>query len=172
MAGHHPQAWVQVAAQPLGRTTGRVRVREPVEPETAHPPPVAPLAGNRVGGRGGREGRVERRVEARDLRGVREERRDRVDGRKGRWLVKWREGRQGPDLVDHVGIQDDRRGEPRPAVDHAMPEASDDPKPAMPPPSPPVPASPPGRSADSTTEPARSTTRSLRLLDPALTTRT
>ena len=132
---------------------------DPVEPEAADAPVVPPGARDGIGRSGDGDRGMEGRVEDRDVRHGGESTACRLERAKRGRVVQRGEGRQLGDGRGDAVVDHDRLAEPRPSVDDAMPDRRD----------------PPGRSSSEprrSTTPCASRTSSLRLVDPALTTRT
>ena len=151
-----PPRW-QTTSRSAAHLLGRPLHRQPVEPVAADAPLVAPARRQRVGRRLLRHRAVERRVEDRDVRDVRQRLHRVVDRGERLPLVERRQVgdllERGPDLV----VDDDRLAEARAAVHDAVRDRVDLPRP---------PSESTGRDASSP-----STIESLRLVEPALTTR-
>ena len=156
----------------LGRPPAHVRVREAVEAETAYSQPT-PRVGNGVGRRRRRKRRMECGVEARDGGDFGRDPRDRVERGEAGGLVQRSHVDERAQVVEHTLVDDDGCGVAEPPVDDPVPDRVErtescdrvderfvGSRAASAP-----------RSCEATTLSRSSTTRSLTLLEPALTTR-
>ncbi len=131
---------------------------ETVEAVAADAPLVAPAGGDGVRARLGRNGRVECRVEDGDVRDARERPSSLVDGADRGRIVERGERGQLPDRLLDPGIEHDRLAESCATVHDAVPDRVDSGRHRV--------EAPTGSERSSP-----STTDSLRLVEPALTTR-
>ena len=159
MAHHQPQA-LRRAADDLGRPLRSPGHREAVEAVPAHPPLLAPPAGDGIGRGRGRDRDVEGGVEHRHVRQAGETPPGDVERPQRRGVVERRQRPQLRDLGLDAVVDEHGRAKPLAAVDDAMGDGVD------------------GRRIDVVERSTRSdvspspTRCSLRLVEPAFTTRT
>ena len=173
MTAHEAQAGRR-GRDELGDAACNVAVREAVKAEAAQVPALAPLDGQRVRGRRRRHAGVEGGVEARDRRHAGQGGANGGEGRERLGLVQRSEVAERLEPADHRLTYADRAQELGATVDDAMSHRVDRAEPVERRAQRLLSATPrgAGRSAEPTSRSAGSSSLSLRLLDPALTTST